>query len=291
MHGTRRRFRPRKQSRRGVTPMPDHPNPTRAPIVDSHAHLDSEDFKGEADAIVSRALDYGLVGVITIGIEPADWEANLALAEQYDIVHAALGIHPNSAGQTTGETLERLAVLCRDGAGSRRVVGIGETGLDYYRQYVPHDVQRRSFAAHLELARELDLPVIIHNRDALEDVLEVLQTDGKGTRGVMHSFSGDAAYAWRCIELGYMISLAGPVTFRKAEDKHAVAREVPLDSLLVETDCPYLTPEPYRGRRNEPAYVAYTAKAIAELRGVSFEEVARATTANAARLFGVVPAG
>lgn len=270
--------------------MADHPNPTRAPLVDSHAHLDSEDFAGQAGEIVARAEDFGLVGIVTIGIEPDDWEANLALAEQYAMVHVALGIHPNSADQTNDTTLSRLEALCGRGDGSRKVVGIGETGLDYYREHVPHDVQRRSFAAHLALARELDLPVVIHNRDAHEDVLEVLRTEGMGTRGVMHSFSGDVEYARRCIELGYVISMAGPVTFRKAEDKHRVARQVPLDSLLVETDCPYLTPEPYRGRRNEPAYVAYTARAVAELRGVSLEEVARATTDNAYRLFGIRPA-
>ncbi|HET9493292.1 MAG TPA: TatD family hydrolase [Chloroflexia bacterium] len=269
--------------------MADHPNPTRVPIVDSHAHLDSDDFSGEVGEIVARAEDFGLVGIVTIGIEPGDWDGCLALAGQHEIVHTALGIHPNSAGQTTDETLARLEALCRNGEGKRKVVGIGETGLDYYREYVPHDVQRRSFSAHLALARELDLPVIIHNRDAHEDILDILKAEGKGTRGVMHSFSGDVEYARRSLDIGYMVSLAGPVTFRKAEDKHMVARYVPLDSLLIETDCPYLTPEPYRGRRNEPAYVAYTARAIAALRGVSFEEVARATTANAARLFSIVP--
>lgn len=269
--------------------MASHPNPTRAPLVDSHAHLASDDFAGERDEIVARAEEFGLGAIVTIGIEPQDWEGNLALAEKHSIVHAALGIHPNSADQTTDETLALLERLCRDGERERRVVGIGETGLDYYRDYVPQDVQRRSFGAHLALARELDLPVIIHNRDAHEDILDVLRADGKGTRGVMHSFSGDVEYARRCIELGYAISLAGPVTFRKAADKHLVARDVPLESLLIETDCPYLTPEPYRGRRNEPAYVAYTAGAIAALREVPFEEIARATTVNALRLFGLRP--
>jgi TatD DNase family protein len=167
------------------------------------------------------------------------------------------------------------------------VVGLGETGLDYYREYVPHEQQKDSFRKHLALSRELDLPVIIHTRDAYDDVMEILRSDGKGTRGVMHSFSGDLDYALECIKMGYLISLSGPVTFRKATDKHLLAREVPLDALMVETDCPYLTPEPYRGRRNEPAYVAYTARAIAELRGVSLAEVAQATTRNASRLFGL----
>lgn len=269
--------------------MTDHPNPSRAPLVDSHAHLDSDDFAGEINNIVARAEQYGLVAIVTIGIEPDDWEGNLALAEQYTGVHVALAIHPNSANQTTDEALARLEGLCRNGEGDRRIVGIGETGLDYYREYVPHDVQRRSFSAHLALARELNLPVIIHNRDAHEDVLEVLRTDGKGTRGVMHSFSGDVDYANRCIDLGYAISLSGPVTFRKATDKHEVARAVPVENLLIETDCPYLTPEPYRGRRNEPAFVSYTARAIATLRGVTYEEIAEATTGNACRLFGIRP--
>src|SRR5439155_9382664 len=143
------------------------------------------------------------------------------------------------------------------------VVAIGETGLDYYREYVPHEAQRDSFRAHLDLARQLDLPVIIHNRDAHAEVLDILRSDGAGTRGVMHSFSGDLTFAMECIRLGYMISLAGPVTFRNAVDKHMIAAGLPLESLLVETDCPFLTPEPFRGRRNEPAYVQYTARAIA----------------------------
>jgi TatD DNase family protein len=166
-----------------------------------------------------------------------------------------------------------------------RVVGLGETGLDFYRQYVSHDQQREAFRRHLELARLLDLPVIIHDRDAHDDILKILRDDGRGTRGVMHSFSGDLEMMHECIRLDYMISLSGPVTFRKASDKHAIAREVPLDMLMLETDCPYLTPEPYRGRRNEPAYVAYTARAIAELRGTTLDAIASATTSNTQRLF------
>jgi TatD DNase family protein len=261
----------------------ESPNPSRAPLIDSHAHLDSEDYRGDLEGVIERAWAGGLVAIVTIGIEPGDWDGVLKIANEQEGVYAALAIHPNSANQTSDATLARLEALCRES----RVVAVGETGLDYYREYVTHEKQRESFRAHLALARELDLPVIIHNRDAGEDVLEVLRADGRGTRGVMHSFSGDVAYARECIELDYMISLAGPVTFRKAVDKHEVARAVPLDRLLVETDCPYLTPEPFRGRRNEPGYVAYTARAIAELRGISMEEVAKATTANAMRLFGI----
>jgi TatD DNase family protein len=269
-----------------MTTATDNPNPGLAPLVDSHAHLDSEDYDGDREAVVSRAREFGLVAIVTIGIEPGDWDKTLRIAEEHANVYPALAIHPNSADQTNDDTLARLRTLCKE----HNVVAVGETGLDYYREYVSHDKQRESFRAHLALARELDLPVIIHNRDAGEDVLKVLREDGRGTRGVMHSFSGDVAYAKECIELDYMISLAGPVTFRKATDKHSVAREVPLDSLLVETDCPFLTPAPFRGRRNEPAYVAYTARAIADLRGVPLELVASETTENALKLFGLRPA-
>lgn len=262
---------------------PPQPNPDLAPLVDSHAHLDSEDYDADRDAVVDRARRFGLKAIITIGIEPADWQNTLAIAALYTDIYPALGIHPNSADQTTDATLEQVAQLCK----ANHVIGLGETGLDYYREYVSHEQQKDSFRQHLALSRELDLPVIIHTRDAYDGVLEILRKDGKGTRGVMHSFSGDMACALECIGMGYMISLSGPVTFRKATDKHTLARDVPLDSLMVETDCPYLTPAPYRGRRNEPAYVAYTAKAIAELRGMPLAELAKATTRNTARLFGL----
>lgn len=265
--------------------MADNPNPRRAPLIDAHAHLDSEDYRSDLDEVIERARQFGLVSIVTIGIEPADWRPTLDIADRFLEVHAAIGIHPNSADQTNDATMAELERLCR--TSRKRIVGLGETGLDFYRQYVSHDDQRASFRRHLDLARHLDLPVIIHDRDAHDDILTILREDGRGTRGVMHSFSGDLDMMSECIRLGYMISLSGPVSFRKATDKHAIAREVPLEWLMVETDCPYLTPEPYRGRRNEPAYVAYTALAIAELRGTSLEEIAAASTANTQRLFGL----
>jgi TatD DNase family protein len=170
------------------------------------------------------------------------------------------------------------------------VVALGETGLDYYREHVSHQAQRAAFRAHLDLARQLDLPVIIHNRDAHADILKILEQNGAGTRGVMHSASGDIEFARRCISLGYLISLSGPVTFKRAADKRALATQTPLDMLMVETDCPYLTPEPYRGRRNEPAYVQYTAQAIASHRSLPYPQLAEATTHNAFRLFNLPPA-
>ncbi|MDQ3929859.1 MAG: TatD family hydrolase [Chloroflexota bacterium] len=259
------------------------PDSSRPPLVDSHAHLDAADFAGDADEVVERARQRGLIGIVSVGFEPEGWAATLGFAERHDLVFPALGIHPNSADQTSDATLSELESLCRQ----QPVVALGETGLDYYREHVPHEQQRASFRAHLDLARQLDLPVVVHNREAHADILDILRRDGRGTRGVMHSFSGDLGYAEECLALGYMVSLAGPVTFKKAADKHQVAAAVPLDMLLIETDCPYLTPEPYRGRRNEPSYVFYTAQAIARIRGVPYEAVANATTANAARLFGL----
>ncbi len=261
----------------------EQPPEGKPPLIDSHAHLDSPDYSDDLASVAERWREAGLAAVVSIGIEPAGWAATLSLAGQYRDVFPALGIHPNSADQTNDAVLEELADMCK----AHNVVGLGETGLDYYRQYVSHDTQKRAFQAHLELARLLDLPVIIHNRDAHADLLETLKRDGKGTRGVMHSFSGDVEYAMECLKLDYMISLSGPVTFKKAADKHAVAAAVPLDMLLVETDCPYLTPEPYRGRRNEPAYVAYTAGAIARLRNIPYSQVAEACTANACALFNL----
>jgi TatD DNase family protein len=268
--------------------MDDRPDLIRAPLIDTHAHLDSDHYQDDLEAVIDRARRYGLLSIVTVGIEPADWPATLSIAERHDDISPALGIHPNSADQTNDATMAELERLCR-AAGGKSVVGLGETGLDYYRQFVSHDDQRASFRRHLELARALDLPVIIHDRDAHTDIMQILKEDGKGTYGMMHSFSGDLEMAHECIRLGYMISLSGPVTFRKAADKHSIARQVPLEWLLVETDCPYLTPEPYRGRRNEPAYVVYTARAIAELRGTSLDEMAQATTANAHRLFKRLP--
>lgn len=266
--------------------MMHEPVTTSATLVDTHAHLDFDDYANDRQQIVDSALQAGVSSIITLGIEPPDWQQNIEIAEQFDGMYAALGVHPNSADQATSHALAELERLCRS-EGRRKVVALGETGLDYYRHYVSYDEQKRSFRAHLDLARQLDLPVIIHNRDAHEDVLEILRRDGKGTRGVMHSFSGDEQYAIECMRLGYMISLAGPVTFKKAEDKHRIAASVPLDMLLVETDCPFLTPEPFRGRRNEPAYVAYTARAVASIRGITFEEFAAQTTSNAGEMFGL----
>jgi TatD DNase family protein len=261
-------------------------------LIDSHAHVDAPEFGADRDAVLARAHAAGVTRMITVGYDQATWETATALVTAHSDsgLYLALGIHPNSAYETSDATLAALAA--RIGAGRSdpaqpRVVGLGETGLDYYREWATPEQQRSSFRAQLALARELDLPVIIHDRDAHADIMDILRRDGQGTRGVMHAFSGDVAMAEECLRRGYLISLAGPVTFPKAADRHAVARAVPLSGLLVETDCPYLTPVPFRGKRNEPAYVAHTAARIAELKGLPLETVAAATTANAVALFGL----
>src|SRR5215212_6936417 len=251
-------------------------NSMKSPLVDTHAHLGMADYELDRDQVVDRAADAGLVAIINVGIERADWDKTLEISRSYPMVYAALAVHPNSADQWNSRALEDLAAKC-EGNGNRPVVALGEIGLDFYRDYVPHDVQKVAFRAQLDLARQLDLPVIVHNRDAHADVLEILKQEGKGTRGVMHSFSGDLEFAQQCIDLGYLISLSGPVTFRNALDKHLIAKTVPLEHLLVETDCPFLTPEPFRGRRNEPQYVQYAARAIARERDIEEAEVRMAT--------------
>lgn len=252
-------------------------------LIDSHAHLSSRAFRDDAEAALQRARAAGVALVIDVGTEPEDWAASLALAGGDDSVRCVLGLHPNSASLWTDEVADRLAALIA----SPTVVGVGETGLDYYRLGAPAEQQKAAFINHLALARGTGLPVVIHARDAYEDILDILERDGGGTTGVMHSFAGGREQARRAVSLGYYISISGPVTYRSGRNIREVAGEVSLDRLLVETDSPYLPPQPHRGRRNEPAHVALTAAAVAEARGISVAELATATTENACRLFGL----
>ncbi len=249
-------------------------------LVDSHAHLDFPQFDADREAVIERAREAGLVAILNVGTDLASSRAAVALADRYDFIYAAVGVHPHDAKTVTPAVLEDLRELARH----PKVVAIGEIGLDYYRDLSPRPVQRRVFAQQLALAAELGLPVVVHSREAHDDVLAALQ-DWQGVGGVLHSYSGGPERLEEVMALGFSIGLSGPVTFRKAHRLRAVAAAVPLDRLLVETDCPYLTPVPYRGRRNEPAYVRYVAEAVARARGVSVEDVARATTENARRLF------
>lgn len=252
-------------------------------LFDSHVHLDDEAFDADRDAMLERARAAGVCGFITIGASLASSRRAIALAERHPDIHAAVAIHPHDASDATPEALGELATLARH----PRVVAIGETGLDYYRDFAPRDAQVRAFRAHLALARRLDLPVIIHNRDAHWDILRILEEEAP-PRVILHCFSGTVEIARRCLDRGYYIGLGGPLTYRNARRSLEVAAFVPPDRLLLETDAPYLPPEPHRGRRNEPSYLPLIAEATARARGVAAGTVAELTTLNAHTAFGVV---
>lgn len=251
--------------------------------IDSHAHLEMEPFDGDRDAVIARATEAGLTAIITVGTTIPDCKKAVAIAQLHPQVYAAVGIHPHEVKGIDAGTYDALRALARQ----EKVVAIGEIGLDFFYDHSPREVQLRCFAEQLDLADELDLPVIIHDREAHAETLRILQQRKGRLRGVLHCFSGDAAMARECLEMGFYLSVAGPVTYKKADQLRAVAREIPLERLLIETDCPYLAPQPWRGKRNEPAYVVETARCLAEIRGMAAGELERLTEENTRRLFGL----
>ena len=258
-------------------------------LVDSHCHLDMNVYRDDLDEVIARAVSHGVAHTVTIGIDLDSSRRAIQLARQYSCLSATVGVHPHDVADTATSTYDALAELADKNR--EYVVGYGEIGLDYVKEYSPADIQRRQFADQLALARDLRLPVIVHDREAHEDTLRILQESGiaKTCGGVMHCFSGDLAFARRVIDLGFYVSLPGVVTFKSAVELQEVATSIPLESMLVETDGPYLAPHPVRGRRNEPANVLHTAAFIANLRQVSLDEVAKQTTANACALFQLPP--
>jgi TatD DNase family protein len=255
-----------------------------ASLVDSHCHLDMIDDGLYAELVMDRALAAGVRAVITIGIDLPSSIKAVAFARRYAGVYAAVGIHPHHAADLTDAALAELARLAGDG----RVVGFGEIGIDTVKDYAPLAVQQSAFIRQLQLAKRLNLPVIIHNREAHEQIYELLKSHGPWPAGgVIHCFSGDGATAEKFIELGFYISIPGVVTFANALLLHEAVRAIPLNRLLVETDAPFLAPVPFRGKTNEPLYTLYTALKIAELKNITLEEVAAQTTANAQKLFGI----
>jgi TatD DNase family protein len=255
-------------------------------LIDSHAHLDASEYDGDRAAMLDRARAAGVSTILTVGIgETLDQiRGAIALAEQHDWIFAAAGFHPHEAAHAGEVELAALAELMRRPS----VVAWGEIGLDYHYDHSPRDVQARVLAQQLELARDAKLPVIIHCREAWQDCLDILERDWRasGLGGILHCFSGTAAEAERGIEMGFFISFAGNVTFPKAQELRDVARALPLSSLLIETDSPYLAPPPHRGKRNEPAFVAEVARTLATVRDLPVAEVAAATADNFRRLFG-----
>lgn len=254
-------------------------------LFDSHLHLDDDAFAPDREAVLERARAAGVGGFVTIGTSVASSVRAVALAEQHADIFAAVAIHPHGAPEATPEALHQLAALAR----RPKVVAIGETGLDFYRPFVPRAAQEAAFRAHLALAREMDLPVIIHNREADADVLRILEYVAP-QRVVMHCFSGSLDLARICLDRGYYLGMGGPLTYRNARHATEVARFVPPDRLLLETDAPFLPPEPHRGRRNEPSYLPLVAWAVARARGVAPGTVAELTTSNARGAFRVVRA-
>ncbi len=253
-------------------------------LIDSHAHLDLEEFKKDLPEVLERSFGGGLSNIITVGIDLDSSLAALEIARSYTPVFASVGFHPHLAENCEDSSLDRLA----SAASNVEVVAWGEIGLDYYRGYSSNDAQLKAFRRQLEIANELGLPVIIHDREAHNDVLAILKQMGKGeNKGVIHCFSGDIDLALEFINLGYYISIPGTVTYKKATQVKEVAAGVPLEYLLIETDAPFLAPVPKRGKRNEPVFVTYTAEEIARLRKTDFEKIALATTENAKTLFGI----
>ena len=253
-------------------------------IFDTHTHLNVEQFKDEIPEIMARAEELGVSEMAVVGFDTPTIEKSLELSHTYQNIYSIVGWHPTEAGSYTPEVEKRLQAQLED----KRVVALGEIGLDYYWMEDPKEVQDKVFRRQIAIAKEMNLPISIHTRDAIEDTYKILKEEKiHDIGGIMHSFSGDAEWAKRFLDLGMHISFSGVVTFKKAFEVHEAASFVPLDKMLVETDAPYLAPMPYRGKRNEPGYTRYVVEKIAELRNLPFEEVAKITQENAHRLFRI----
>ena len=252
-------------------------------LIDSHAHIYYRDFTGDFEEMLQRAEDAGVSAILVVGTDIESSRESVELAEKYPQLYAAVGIHPHDAGRVTDACYDVIRALA---VSSRKVVAIGEIGLDFYRDRSPRDLQEIVFRRFLRMAAELDKPVIIHDRDAHERVMAIMREETV-RKGVLHCFSGDAAMALEAAALGFHISIPGTITYPGNQSLRDVVRAVSIDQMLVETDCPYLTPVPHRGKRNEPAYVRLAAEKVAEVKGLTLEDVARITTKNAGDLFGI----
>ncbi|HYX27262.1 MAG TPA: TatD family hydrolase [Pyrinomonadaceae bacterium] len=258
-------------------------------LIDSHCHIDGPEYDSDREEVIARAIDAGLTTMLNVGTgdpHSGAFERAIELAEKHENIYAAIGVHPHDAKLFDDAAEERLVSL---GKQNKRVVAWGEIGLDYHYDHSPRDMQRSVFRRQLKIARELNLPVIIHSREADDDTIRIIREEliNYERAGVLHCFGGSLQMARSAIGLGFYISFAGNLTFKKADDLRSVARELPLDRLLVETDCPYLTPVPFRGRRNEPARVVETAKVLGDLHRQSVDEIAALTSDNFQRLFWV----
>jgi TatD DNase family protein len=255
-------------------------------LIDSHAHIQGAEFAADFQAVIDRAHAAGVEQIVVVGGagELSSNEAAVAVAHSFPGLFATVGMHPHDAKDLSEEDLKRLKELAADS----KVVAVGETGLDFYYDHSPRDLQMKIFARFIHMARETNLPIVVHDRDAHSEIAEVLRSEGgEDLRGVIHCFTGDYEAAKTFLDLGFYLSFSGIITFKNAESLREVARKLPLERMLVETDSPYLAPVPHRGKRNEPAFVRLVAEAIAQVKGVGVDEVAEVTSLNARLLFGI----
>ncbi|MFT8323208.1 MAG: TatD family hydrolase [Bacillus sp. (in: firmicutes)] len=253
-------------------------------LFDTHTHLNAEQFIEDVEETIQRAKDAGMEKMIVVGFDKPTIERAMELIEKYPFLYASVGWHPVDAIDMTEADLLWIEELSKH----PKVVAIGEMGLDYHWDKSPKDIQKEVFRKQIRLAKKVDLPIIIHNREATADIVDILkEEDAKEVGGIMHCYGGSVETAQECINMNFYISLGGTVTFKNAKKPKEVAAAIPLEKLLIETDCPYLAPTPFRGKRNEPSYVKLVAEEIASIKGISFEEVAEATTKNAKKLFGI----
>ncbi|MDV2887323.1 TatD family hydrolase [Alkalihalophilus pseudofirmus] len=253
-------------------------------LFDTHVHLNADQFEDDVEEVINRAKEAGVSEMVVVGFDEKTINRALELIEKYDMLYAAVGWHPVDAIDMKDEHLVWLEEL----AAHPKVVALGEMGLDYHWDKSPKEVQKEVFRKQIQLAKKVKLPIVIHNREADQDIVDILEEEkAEEVGGIMHCFGGSVEIAERCLKMNFYISLGGPVTFKNAKRPKEVAKHIPMDRLLIETDCPYLAPHPYRGKRNEPAYVKLVAEEIAGLKEVNVDEVANTTRENAKRLFGI----
>jgi len=253
-------------------------------LFDTHTHLNAEEFNEDRDEVIQRAKDAGVTNMVVVGFDRPTIQRAMEIIDQYEHIYASVGWHPVDAIDMTDEDLAWIEELTHH----PKVVALGEMGLDYHWDKSPHDVQKEVFRKQIALARRLKMPIIIHNREATEDIVRILEEENAGEiGGIMHCYSADWETAEKCMDMNFYISFGGPVTFKNAKLPKVVAEKVPLERLLIETDCPFLSPHPFRGKRNEPARVTLVAEQLAQLKNISYEELAQITTTNAKRLFNI----
>jgi TatD DNase family protein len=253
-------------------------------LFDTHAHLNDEQYNEDLQEVIERAQNEGVSHMVVVGFDRTTIQRAMELTDKYDFIYACIGWHPVDAIDMTDEDLRWIEEL----TAHPKVVALGEMGLDYHWDKSPKDIQKQVFRKQIKLAKKVKLPIVIHNREATADIIDILkEEEAEEVGGIMHCFSGSPEVAKECVKMNFYISLGGPVTFKNAKKPKEVAAEIPLDKLLIETDCPYLAPHPYRGKRNEPSYVKLVAEQIAEIKGITFDEVAEVTSQNAKKIFDI----